>query len=229
MEDSLQNLGDRHSMSSLKETFECLSDEGGLDGVLNFFDTSTGRLVMRKKNKVVLRGRTFAIENVWKKTVNPQVATGYIADLNRRVNFFKVGKGGTPVNDLFAPLPVSPTAEALNNEIPFQIVLPGGSLLATDPTSYVKSVVEGANTAYYGKQFDNRDPEMVFNKADNRIAMRMELSISQYDLRDKFINEIGLFFSSTTFNSPELYSKVHFPTEPFTGTKGLLVEYWAFA
>jgi hypothetical protein len=232
VEDFLRT-SDYHDSNSVSTTLEFMNDSDnlkeGLNGVLNFINPANGQLLFRKSNKVVLRGRTFAIENVFKKMVNPQVATNYLANLNRKVNFFKVGKGGTPINDLFAPLTISPISEMLNSEIPFQSIPSNAQLLATDPTTYILPVVEGAKTSYYGKQFDNRDPEFIFSKEDNRVAIRMELSISEYDLRDRYINELGLYFSTTSFAQPELYSKVHFPSESFTGTKGLLVEYWAFA
>jgi len=217
-----------HSQSDLETIRQGSPEE--LGGLINVFDATTGRqLLANRRNKVLLRGRTFALENLFKDTV-PTSTSGYpYTSLDRKINSFRVGVGGTPTNDIMSPTNVVPTDEGLTAQVPFQegVASPTPELLAL-----YCDVYQDPNTELYtfnGKKFDEVDPPFIFDKSSNKVCKKLSLRINAQDVRDQPISELALYFSADDYSQAEIYSKVHFPTEPFSGVKELLFEYWTFA
>lgn len=233
LQDSMA-FGDVHkkapSSNIEKDAIEYMRDLPGIAGIVQGVDPATGRVLFRRKNVVTLRGRTFALENLYKDLAPAE--SGYVRDLLRQINLFKVGSGGAPVNDPFSPIAPSALDLDLVNPVAFRVVnrlVAETALLGEEVPIYKLPVVKGDNTYYYGKRFENTDPEWILDKAKNTVYKVLNLMISPKDVRNAKINELGLVFSTSTFGSPELYSRVTFDTESFTEIKGLLFQYFTYA
>lgn len=200
---------------------------------IRILDKNTGRvLINRRENIITHRGRTFALEKLY-KDVND--STDYpIKNYDRKINLFSVGDGGCPVGDPFSPIIPSPLDLELANKVPF-ITIPVGIdpvdiypdiVMSNYPT--VPEVVSG-NNIYYYKRFNILEPEWFIDRATNTVYKKVELILNIEDCRNEYINELSLFFSTDTFTDIEMYSRVTFPTEAITGSKLLVVEYYTFA
>lgn len=227
-------FGDLHksapSANIDKDAIEYLRDLPGIGGIMQGVDPVSGRVLFRRKNIVTLRGRTFALENLYKDLAPAE--SGYVRDLLRQINLFKVGSGGAPINDPFSPIAPSALDLDLVNPVAFRTVnrlVAETALLDEEVPIYQLPVVDGDYTYYYGKRFENTDPEWVLDKDKNTVYKVLNLMISPKDVRNAKINELGLVFSTSEFGSPELYSRVTFDTESFTEIKGLLFQYFTYA
>jgi hypothetical protein len=210
---------------------EMVDTKEGFSGILVFKDGKSRNILFRTKNKVVLRGRTFALENLYKETIFS--SSGYIQNLNRSINLFQVGNGGTPLNDPFNPLPVSHDDENLKNKLAFRKTLVSATQDVINPVNediykgYEIDSLTGSKSYYY-KRFENQNPVFIFDKKNNLIYKKLELFVSVDDCRNTEINEVGLFFSSINFTQPEMYSRSVFPTYPIRTFDTLLIEYYTY-
>jgi hypothetical protein len=230
----------------------------GITGEVTLIDSTTGRVCFReRKNLIVLRGRTFALEKVFNDTIdNFGVNDGlvpYVSDLDRKVIAFGIGKGGAPASDPFAsyaPAPTGPTGVQLAERIPFRLHDTSGVI---DDNTFIPGneignyggaeMVEGHPTQfnYYLKHFDNADPAWMFNEEKNTVYKQITLSISAGDCRSatsNWINELALYFSrqdgfdvrgGAVFINPEMFSRITFPTEFLTENKALEIIYNIYA
>jgi hypothetical protein len=180
----------------------------------------------------------------------------YISDVNRQVIAFGVGSGGAPAGDPFAPYAPPPTGSAgvaLSQAVPFRLhdtsQAGGGNALnyiaPLDIVDYATGVpVTGqpTQTLYYMKRFDVLDPAWYFNETANTVYKAVMTTISENDCRtgttSNQINELCLYFGrlgtldangANTVVSPEMFSRITFPTEYFSGTKALTFEYRIYA
>lgn len=205
----------------------------GLGGVVEIRDAETGALLVRRKNIFVLRGRTFLLE----KLFNDQVAadSGYIQNLARKINLFRIGSGGTPEGSPFAPIPPSPLDMNLATPIAFRSVHQDDvdtHLTEEEQSIYHEPMVDGVDstiTHYYAKTFEQLTPPLVLNKATNETYRLITLMLSEKDCREQFINELGLCISTDEFGDIELFSRLTFSTEHMTGNKSLLISYYTYA
>jgi hypothetical protein len=194
-------------------------------------DAETGRvLLQRRENKVVLRGRVFSLEKLYNHNSN---YLNYVNNLDREINLFKIGSGGTPMNDPYSPIAPDINDRDLTNPVPFRVVnatVPETALTLEEQTIYHLPVVEGNLTKYYGKRFETFFPEWVIDPAKNTVFRRLQLLINIRDARNSIINELALFFSTPdTFSDAEIYSRVTFPNEAIQDTKTLRIYYYTYA
>lgn len=195
---------------------------------IRIIDRNTGKvLINRKENIITHRGRTFALERLYAD--NNDLPSYNIKNFNRTINLFSVGDGGCPSGDPFSPIIPSPLDLHLANKIPFRDVV------ARDTTNIdldiypVTPNTQSGRDLYYYKRFNILDPEWYIDRNTNTVYKKLELLIDLDDCRDEVINELGLFFSTSSFTDVEMYSRVTFPTENISGNKRILVEYYTFA
>ena len=231
-----KNLHFKESLENVKDVLELSNKENiSNKNYIRMVDKNSGKiLINRRENIVTHRGRTFALEKLY-EDVND--SSDYpIKNHQRIINLFSVGSGGCQVGSPFDPILPTPLDTNLTTPIPFKETSAGNAVdidLAKYPVAPTVSVLSGKDL-YYHKRFKILDPEWLISRNTNTVYKKLELLIDMDDCRtsinnDDTINELGLYFSTDTFTQPELYSRVTFPTEPLTGNKKILVEYYTFA
>lgn len=219
------------NLDNVKDILE-ISREENLENknYIRLIDANTGRvLINRKHNIITHRGRTFALEKLYGDTNN--LNSYSIKNLNRSINLFSVGDGGCPQGDPFSPILPSPLDLQLANKVPFQNKVAGDNGdNGVDTDKYpVTPSTESGRDLYYYKRFNILDPEWFIDRPTNTVYKKLDLIVDITDCRNEYVNELGLFFSTSTFTQIEMYSRVTFPTESITGNKRILVEYYTFA
>ena len=140
-------LSDAISLYGEKKILSTSESETKLRGEVSIFNNSTNEWVIkRRKNLIVLRGRTWALESTFKKEIGVfGVNTGayaYQSDLSRYVCCFGVGSGGSPDSDRFATYSVQPTGVEglrLASPIPFRLHDPI-TAINQNPLTYIPSL-----------------------------------------------------------------------------------------
>lgn len=234
------------------------ADDMGFKGLVTMTD-ETGRIVFQARpNLIVLRGRTAALEQLFKHTIGNSGVSGavsnpYLSNLNRAINGFAVGSGGSvSPSTPFEPRAVNPRDRWLTTAVPFRIHDSTASASNTDiyipPAErpyYAKGdVVSGkpTQTAYYVKRFDNFTPTWNFNETNNEVFKEIQMTISAADCRtvaSPLINELMLTYSElqstqdangcAVMTDIEIFSRITFPTEYLSAEKSLSVSYRIFA
>jgi len=225
----------------------------GIRGKIRIFelDDEFGNAVLKQErdNLVVLRGRTYALESLFKDPIDP-ATSGYRVNLNRTIALFKVGSGGADVaSSPFEPFKPLYSDEDLAIPVPFVIENPNkhsAEDTANNPSViesmsesqkkryYIPSAKSSGVTEYYGKTFEVA-PQWVFNKTTNEVYKKITLRIEANELRGHFINELSLVLgeydsANNLYKDTEIFSRVTFETEPLTSlTKTLLIEYLIYA
>jgi len=248
----LRDLLDAHySVSINKEMRSSDKIDNTLKGLVTIRDTETQRVIFKERqNLIVLRGRTFALEKLFDDPIGSNGGSSYISDLNRKIIGFKVGKGGTPAGDPFAPYAPSPLDLTLASAVPFRLhdLNESGN---DNPRTFIPSseianygqptIVDAARTHYYMKHFDNRDPEWVWNNSTNEVYKLIMMSVTKNDCRTEaanIVNELSLLMAgengsdvngASVFVRPEIFSRITFPSEFMSGDKGLEIEYRIYA
>jgi len=200
-----------------------------------------GNVLLRKKNLVVLRGRTFSLEKLFNLTIPNEVSGSYISNTNRSVCLFRAGTNGTLVGQPFQPTAVNYDEEGLSVEVPFRSLAVGEefSIDPIDESVYytderIVGVGEDEVRHYYSKRLNIDSafkPVWEFNKDTNTAYIKTTLKIGASDFRGEKINELGLFFadqSGDTFTDMEMFSRITFDTESFPADKELTIEYYIF-
>jgi hypothetical protein len=188
-----------------------------MGGFVSMYDRGTGRPVFQmRKNLIVLRGRTYALELLFANAIGSQGVNGppapYVSDLSRRIITFMVGNGGAPPSDPFnpyAPPPTGPAGVLLASPIPFRfhdtsqsgsgdpsLFIPGDEI-----QNYADGVLVPGGTPtqfyYWQKNFDVLVPAWYFSESENTVYKAVEMSVTVDDCRTAVgnnINELGLFF-----------------------------------
>jgi hypothetical protein len=208
-----------------------------------------GNIILEKDNLIVMRGRTFALESLFKDPIDPAVS-GYKVNMNRSVCLFKIGGGGADVKSApFQPFTPSFSDEDLAAPVPFVIQDPGKydavekennpSIIEVMSTKqkakyYLPNMKSDGTTEYYGKVFET-DPQWVFNKETNEVYKKIMLRINSDEARGYMINELGLVLAefdsaNNLYKDAELFSRITFDTKSLTSlTENLLIEYLVFA
>jgi hypothetical protein len=209
-----------------------------------------GNIILEKDNLIVLRGRTFALEQLFNDPIVPE--SNYRMNLNRKICLFMMGSGGADVQaSPFNPYTPKFSNEALGNREPFIILDPNK---LSDPEkannpSYVEAMnpelsdmyFDGVPDAddpsvvrYYAKKFET-EPTWEIDKLNDEVYKKILLRVSPMDLRYKFINELCLCFAeydavTNTYKDIELFSRITFDTESLNNlTKQIIVEYYVYA
>jgi hypothetical protein len=196
-----------------------LNEQVGLKGLIQIFAKDTGKLLLEKDNIVIHAGREFILRRL------------FFTDSNSKfINLFQVGTGGAPASNPFSPIPPRPTDTELNNAIPFRYTTLDNDLTKIPGTFYpIKEITADNRLAYYYKRIDMSKSELVIDPETNKVFMHLKLDISNEDVTDENINELGLVISRSDFSEPQLFTKVSFKTEPFSDVKGLIVHYYVYA
>jgi hypothetical protein len=206
-------------------------------------------LKQEKDNLIVMRGRTYALEQLFNDPIDP-TTSGYKVNMNRTICLFKVGSGGADVNS--APFqPFTPLYSDEDLAIPVPFVTEDANKYADQDKTNNPSIIEVMNaeqekkyynpiirangtTEYYSKVFEVK-PQWVFNKATNEVYKKIMLKVNANEARGYMVNELGLLIgeydtTNNVYNDTELFSRVTFDTESLTSlTKSLLIEYLIFA
>ena len=251
-------------MKEFKDEYTLVSNDASnngkstwiVNGHVKIVDES-GNTVLSKDNKIVLRGRVFALEKIFNmaNTLNNGYANGNLE--KKKVALFKVGKGGTVEGQPFNVLPVSNSdMRNLRQEIPFRLSAD------TDTQGYydLKQIPGTDDFGYYAKKIDSIEwgkgiPEDIttnFVGLEDEVHLKLGLSIGTKDLfttkdldvngneyykRNTFINELGLCIANPVktesvdrMEDIELFSYLGFESEPFfKNSKYLSIIYYIFA
>ena len=195
----------------------------GMRGEVEFRD-SENNLIFKKKNTIVLRGRTFVLEKLFGTEIDEYLSAAtatkdaYQRGLSRSLCLFSCGTGGTPSNSPFQPIPPGYDDQKLAAAAPFRVVYGEdfGGTTSTIPTlpadvsatyPHVKTLKASSgyyNSEFYYKVFD----EMTWglDRATNEVFRKIRLSIKEDDFRtireraneykrEILVNELGLFFA----------------------------------
>jgi len=223
--------------------------ETKLRGHVIFRDGVTGKVLLEKDNEIVLRGRTFALEMLFRA---PITGSPYIQNLDRKVCLFQIGTGGAPENDVFQPFVPQYTDMGVSNAVPFLSVDPnkltsGDPEKASNPSivtelspeqalKYYLPVVDPLDpqvTHYLGKVFGGA--EWVFDMGNNEVYRKLSLFISSIDARNRFINELSLMIAyyddvANEYTQVEGFSRLCFDTESLSNlSKSILIDYLIYA
>lgn len=221
-----------------------------------FFDTEVefqnefGETLMKKKNLIVLRGRTFALEKIFNKNLKKS-GLPYNADVpeaspaaGRKVCLFSVGLGGSGLTfgDVYKPIF---SDLAVSQPLPFRYVDIGMDL-GLEASKYVGKQVLGTKEGYFLKKFE---AEPVFKHGgdsgdEDEVYIELKLKVNKDDLREYAIanggledcrmNELSLFFAlenpDGTFSQIEMFSRLTFNNEPMDNeTRELNIFYRIYA
>jgi hypothetical protein len=210
-----------------------------------------GNTVLRreKDNLIVMRGRTYALEQLFNDPIDASIS-GYKVNMNRTICLFKVGSGGADVESSpFQPFTPLYSDEDLALSVPFVIEDPNKydtpekqnnpsiiELMSSAQKAKYALPVSRSNgsTEYYGKVFEVK-PQWVFNKETNEVYKKIMLKIDANEVRGYLLNELGLVMAeydevNKVYRDSELFSRVTFDSESLTSlTKTLLIEYLVFA
>lgn len=220
----------------------------GIRGKIRIKD-EFGNIVLEKDNLVVLRGRTYALETLFKDPIDPTVS-GYKVNMNRSIVLFKIGSGGADIKSTpFQPFTPLYSDEDLAIPVPFVVEDPkkyetpekenNPSIIESMNDKqkhkyYLPSIRNNGTTEYYGKVFEVK-PQWVFNKETNEVYKKIMLKVDSNEARGYLVNELGLVFAeydakNNLYKDAELFSRVTFDSESLTSlTKGMIVEYLVFA
>jgi hypothetical protein len=211
------------------------NDTAALRGIVVVSDGETGEVLFTKKNTIVIRGRTFALEKMF--NASSADVTGFNNNLNRSICLFKVGSGGTPASSPFTPLQVSALDTDLANAVPFRTMATADVaawLQTPEGQAYTNVVAAGSNSNIMMKTFDSSS--WVYdttNASKTIIARKLTITISEKDCRGALINELGLFIASYTnssYSNFEMVSRLTMDTEAMgLNNKSLSIQYYIYA
>jgi len=225
--------------------FDTMKSTPCLRGIAVFKDTD-GKVLLVKKNLVVLRGRTFSLEKIFDLDLDGSFAAitpEYVGNRSRHICLFKIGSGGTLPSDPFNPIVVQPGERDLAEAKSFRTLVPdlGDVFTAEEAERYYGEIItsggpDGDVYDYYLKRINlsnNFTPEWNFDIATNTTAVKVTLKIDNGDASGQLINELGLYIAQVgagpTFTDVEMISRLTFDTEPMSTNKEVTIEYYIFA
>lgn len=232
---------------TMKDKYNVSQNSGSFMKGKVIFRDEEGNILLEKDNLIVLRGRTFALEKLFNKTIDVNLAPNYTRNLNRSICLFKIGTGGTPIDQPFNPFVPAPTDMNLAAEVPF-ITIDNDGVDDID-TSVYRTLGEGDDMRYYDGRVDSGDssikryyakafdivPEWNYNTSPDEVFMKVTLRIAAKDARGKYINELSLLLASynagtNTYTDIEPFSRICFDTESLKNrTKTILIDYMIYA
>lgn len=220
-------------------------EKGRLQGLANGYESMDGESWLHalkdKWNTVTLRGRSYALEALFRDSLPGGTAQGaysYAQNLNRVPILFGVGSGGAPVGDPFNNVVFPGDAVEPINRVPFRVVDTTQPLTALAPGEelvYYGGVTVGTVTRYYLKRFEVLDPAWSFDANLLEVYKRIVCRIGNKDCRGELVNEFNFFIAeydadNNLMLNPELLSGVTMPTQDFAPPlKQFLLEYYFYA
>ena len=210
-----------------------------LGGFVVVKDADSGKILMAKKNLVVRRGREMTLRQIFRI---PGSITGETeATLkDKSILLFGIGSGGAPSNDPFNPFAPTPADTDLSSAMPFRITTAAAAMPSSDAALYTDGRAgSGGSTEWYKKTFTNNHGEITVNPATDETFVKLQLQITKDDARDRFVNELALYWakfngSATDMNAKyteyTMFSRITFLTEPLPSNtnKALDIDYYVY-
>lgn len=208
-------------------------------------------LIIEKDNLITLRGRSYALEQLFKEPIN---GSGLV-NTNRVPCLFKIGSGGADIGQNGANgLPFNPYIPSfddtdLGNPVPFLSIDPAknsNELSENNPSIVTELAESDLNTyflpketrsgvsSYYGKIFE-AGSSYVYDQSRNTVFRKIELKVTQQEARGNLINELGLVIAELDTTNhiakdAELSTRVTFPSIALTDLNShIRVEYYLYA
>lgn len=254
LSDSMENIHDEetHEATEVKDVKPSLHLKGHV-----VIKDDKGNTVLEKDNLIVLRGRVFALEQIF--GVPNDLNLGYNTNnlSKKKIALFKAGKGGCIEGQPFNVIPVIPSdCRELGEAIPFKPEIDG---VERPEGYYDKALLPGERDkfGYYAKTIDKIEwgkniPEGLYSEDQDEVYVKLTLKINKDDfatierqdenghteyIRSTFVNEIGLFIANHVKNDIadrmeeiEMFSRICFESEPlFNATKELTIYYYIYA
>ena len=234
--------------NNINTSFTCLQGEVEFRNEFN-------EVLFKKKNLIVLRGRTFVLEKIFNSYLKKGglvYNSGIVEDspvANRRVCLFMIGKGGSGLTfgDVYVPQFNDLT---LADPLPFRFVDTGESLGGESNKYFGKNLVGApvvGKDAYYYKKFE-ANPTFYHGGeggSEDEVYMEIALKVNKDDVREFFvensgledcrINELALLIGKenageTEFEQVEIFSRITFNNEPLDNeTRELNIYYRIYA
>ena len=210
-----------------------------ISGLVVVKDAATGEILLTKKNLVVRSGRETSLRKIFNipDTINSE-SESMLKD--KSVLLFGLGTGGAPSSDPFSPFAPSPADTELNSPIPFVTSSASNPLSSSDTLLYSDYRTSSGNTFdWFKKTFSNGKGELTVDPSTDEVYMKLQLQISASEVRDKFVNELGLYWAkynasgsdqNAKYSSYKLFSRITFLTEPFPSNtaKAIDIDYYIF-
>ena len=197
------------------------------------------KVLQRRKNLVVRNGREMALRKIF--NVPGAVSGETEASLgSKNVLLFGIGTGGTPNNDPFAPFAPTPDDSELSNPVSFRTSSASFPMTSDETSKYSDGrAVSGGNVEWYKKLFGNGNGEITVNPETDEVYNKLSLQISAQDARDKFVNELALYWTkynpaandmNARYTEHFMFSRVTFLTEPLPSatSKALDIDYYVY-
>ena len=222
-------LSDSHTYSS----------NSRIEGHVVIKDASTGKVLLSKKNLVLRTGRSTTLRKIFNL---PDIATNESESLlkDKSVMLFGLGVGGAPSSDLFTIFSPSPADTELNSPIPFRSSTASNPLSGSEILLYSDYRSSyGNSTDWYKKTFSNGNGTIVIDAETDECFVKLQLQITAEEVRDQFVNELGLYWAkynaagadqNSKYSSYKIFSRITFLTEPFPAntSKALDIDYYIY-
>jgi hypothetical protein len=210
-----------------------------LQGIVVVKDAEDGKILQVKPNLVVRDGREMTLRKVFNL---PGAVPGESESAlgSKSVLLFGIGTGGTPNNDPFNPFQPTPSDHDLSSAISFRTSSNADPLPDADALKYSDGrSVSGGNIEWYKKLFSNGHGEITVDPVADMVYNKLSLQISPQDARDKFVNELALYWAqynasaldmNSKFSNYFMFSRITFLTEPLPSTtnKALDIDYYVY-
>ena len=215
------------------------SHGGRIEGFVVVRDAETGAVLFAKKNLVVRRGREMTLRKIFNLPGSIEGETESTLK-EKHVFLFGIGSGGTPNSDPFNPIVPTPSDTDLSSPVAFRVTSDSVPMPTDSVLNYTDGRAgAGGTQSWFKKVFNNGQGELTINPATDEVFNRLELFISAADARDKFLNEIGLYFAKRNMASQDpnirfteytMFSRFTFMTEPLPSAtnKALKIDYYVY-
>lgn len=213
--------------------------EPQLGGFVVVKDAETGKVLLAKKNLVVRRGREMTLRQIFR--IPGSVAGETEAVLkDKSILLFGIGSGGAPSNDPFNPFAPTPSDTNLSNAFPFRISSAAAPLPTADVPFYTDGRAgTGGTMEWFKKTFSNGRGEITINPTTDETFVKLKLQITKDDSRDRFVNELALFWAKLNTSATDqnakyseytMFSRITFLTEPLPSNtnKALDIDYYVY-
>ena len=213
--------------------------EPRLGGFVVVKDAESGKILMAKKNLVVRRGREMTLRQIFRI---PGSITGETeATLkDKSILLFGIGSGGAPNNDPFNPFAPTPADTDLSAAFPFRVSSAASPIPTAEAGLFTDSRAgTGGTTEWYKKTFTNGHGEITVNPATDETYVKLALQITKDDSRDRFVNELALYWAkynasgadqNAKYSEYTMFSRITFLTEPLPSNtnKALDIDYYVY-
>jgi hypothetical protein len=217
--------------------------EPNLGGFCVFKDAETGKILLAKKNLVVRNGRELTLRKIFNIARIPDNTTEIMK--NKSILLFGIGNGGTAEGTPFMlnspTYSPTPSDNNLRSEISFRTSSIAAPIPEFEANMYTDFRINQdiRYNSWYKKSFTNGNGEITINPATDETFVKLKLNITKDDARDKFVNELGLFFAeydplgsnmNEVYSKFDLFSRITFMTEPLPSntSKALEIDYYVY-